>query len=39
MFFADPVIGVREALRVIRNDGYVAFAVWSVKRQPFLFDC
>ena len=28
MFFADPIIGVREALRVIRNDGYVAFAVW-----------
>lgn len=37
MFFADPVIGVREALRVIRNDGYVAFAVWSVKEaNPFF---
>ena len=37
MFFADPVIGVREALRVIRNDGYVAFAVWSVEEaNPFF---
>src|SRR5438093_5545259 len=31
MFFADPVIGVREALRVIRNGGYVSFVVWVSK--------
>jgi ubiquinone/menaquinone biosynthesis C-methylase UbiE len=37
MFFADPVIGARDALRVIRNDGYVAFAVWgSEKANPFF---
>src|SRR5438105_13383572 len=29
MFFADPVTGVREALRVVRKDGYVSFAVWA----------
>ena len=37
MFFADPVIGVREALRVIRNAGYIALAVWSVEEaNPFF---
>lgn len=29
MFFADPVMAVRGALRVVRIDGYVAFAVWG----------
>ena len=37
MFFADPVVGAREALRVIRRDGYVAFAVWGPKQaNPFF---
>src|SRR4029453_4672365 len=37
MFFADPVIGVREALRVIRNGGYVSFVVWGSKEaNPFF---
>lgn len=37
MFFADPVTGVREALRVIRTDGYVSFAVWGSKEaNPFF---
>ena len=37
MFFADPVTAVREALRVIRNDGYVSFAVWGPKEaNPFF---
>jgi ubiquinone/menaquinone biosynthesis C-methylase UbiE len=37
MFFADPVTALREALRVIRNDGYVSFAVWGPKgANPFF---
>ncbi len=37
MFFADPVTGVREALRVIAEDGYVSFAVWGPKEaNPFF---
>ena len=37
MFFADPLAGVREALRVVRKDGYVSFAVWAPKEaNPFF---
>jgi hypothetical protein len=37
MFFADPLAGVREALRVIRSDGTVSFAVWAPKEaNPFF---
>jgi len=37
MFFADPVIGVREALRVVRDEGCVSFAVWGPKAaNPFF---
>src|SRR5438876_5796712 len=37
MFFVDPVTGVREALRVIVEDGYVSFAVWGPKEaNPFF---
>jgi ubiquinone/menaquinone biosynthesis C-methylase UbiE len=37
MFFVDPLTGVREALRVVRNDGYVSFAVWGPKEvNPFF---
>jgi ubiquinone/menaquinone biosynthesis C-methylase UbiE len=38
MFFADPATGVREALRVIRNDGCVSFVVWGPKEaNPFFW--
>src|SRR6266480_3423095 len=37
MFFVDPVTAVREALRVIREDGHVSFAVWGPKEaNPFF---
>jgi ubiquinone/menaquinone biosynthesis C-methylase UbiE len=37
MFFVNPVTAVREALRVLFNDGYVAFAVWGPKEaNPFF---
>ena len=37
MFFVDPVTACREALRVVRNDGYVSFAVWGPKElNPFF---
>ena len=37
MFFVDPVTGMREALRVIRKDGYVSFVVWGPKEaNPFF---
>src|SRR5438874_9286450 len=37
MFFVDPATAVREALRVILEDGYVSFAVWGPKEaNPFF---
>jgi hypothetical protein len=37
MFFVDPVTAVREALRVIREDGIVSFVVWGPKEEnPFF---
>ena len=37
MFFADPATGVREALRVIVEDGYISFVVWGPKEaNPFF---
>ena len=37
MFFADPAIAVREALRVVLKDGCVAFAVWGPEEaNPFF---
>src|SRR5881396_2135294 len=37
MFFVDPVTAVREALRVIREDGHVSFVVWGPKEaNPFF---
>jgi ubiquinone/menaquinone biosynthesis C-methylase UbiE len=38
MFFVDPVVALREALRVIRKDGYLSFAVWGPKEaNPFFW--
>jgi ubiquinone/menaquinone biosynthesis C-methylase UbiE len=37
MFFVDPLTGLREALRVVRDDRYVSFAVWGPKEvNPFF---
>ena len=37
MFFVDPITAVREAVRVILEDGYVSFAVWDPKEaNPFF---
>jgi SAM-dependent methyltransferase len=37
MFFVDPATAVRDALRVVLNDRYVAFAVWGPKEaNPFF---
>jgi ubiquinone/menaquinone biosynthesis C-methylase UbiE len=37
MFFVEPVTALREALRVVRNDGSVSFAVWAPKEaNPFF---
>ena len=37
MFFVDPVKAVREALRVIAEDGIVSFVVWGPKEaNPFF---
>jgi ubiquinone/menaquinone biosynthesis C-methylase UbiE len=37
MFFVDPITGVREALRVILENGYVSFVVWGPKEaNPFF---
>jgi SAM-dependent methyltransferase len=37
MFFADPVVAVRETIRVIIDNGYVSFVVWgSKKANPFF---
>ena len=37
MFFVDPVGGIREALRVVRNDACVSFAVWGPEEaNPFF---
>ena len=37
MFFVDPVKAVREALRVIAENGYVSFVVWGPKEgNPFF---
>jgi len=37
MFFADPAVGVREALRVTREGGCVSFVVWGAKEaNPFF---
>src|SRR5438034_4370763 len=37
MFFVDPFTAVREALRVVRRDGCVAFAGWGPKEaNPFF---
>jgi SAM-dependent methyltransferase len=37
MFFVNPVTAVREALRVVLEDGHVSFAVWGPKdANPFF---
>ena len=37
MFFVDPATAVREALRVIVDDGYISFVVWGPEEaNPFF---
>jgi ubiquinone/menaquinone biosynthesis C-methylase UbiE len=37
VFFVDPIRGIREALRVVRNDACVSFAVWGPEEaNPFF---
>src|SRR5436190_7134331 len=37
MFFVDPITGVREALRVTRENGSISFVVWGAKEvNPFF---
>jgi ubiquinone/menaquinone biosynthesis C-methylase UbiE len=37
MFFVDPAIAMREALRVVSNDGCISFAVWGPEEvNPFF---
>ncbi len=37
MFFGDPIVALREMLRVICDDGYVSLAVWGPEeRNPFF---
>ncbi len=37
MFFADPIVALREMLRVVKAGGYIAFAVWtSPEGNPFF---
>src|SRR5262249_22144329 len=37
MFFVDPEKAIREALKVILDDGYVSFVVWGPKEaNPFF---
>lgn len=38
MFFPEPVAGLREMLRVIKNEGVISLAVWAKSDlNPFLF--
>jgi ubiquinone/menaquinone biosynthesis C-methylase UbiE len=37
MFFVEPATAIREALRVILEDGYVSFVVWGPKETNLFF--